>query len=214
MTRTILDRMFKWKRPKVILGTEPLNGFDNQELLRGHTYLVKEPKPKCSFQMFASLIKGKCFECEHSEAFHCESIGCEECTLPCPCKNCKRTRAQGLCFTMYSPRDVRFKYTLQITPIFWISNSGANNISPTDLEMMANVMSTFLKKSKNPVLLLDGVEYLIAINGFDSMLKFLHDIQEWVILHRARFILPISPMALEAKELAIIERHMQVILTE
>ena len=113
MTRKFLERISKWKRPKVIPGTEPLDGLEQHELLRGHTYLVKELKPKCSFQMFASLVKSKCSECEHSEAFPCESIGCEECTLPCPCKNCKRTRAQGLCFTMYSPGDVRFKYTLQ-----------------------------------------------------------------------------------------------------
>ena len=72
-------------------------------------------------------------------------------------------------------------------------------------------MNTFLKKSETPVVLLDGTEYLIVANGFNPVLKFLHDVREWAVVYKAIFVLPISPAALDERELAIIERHMNVI---
>ncbi|TRZ67788.1 MAG: DUF835 domain-containing protein [Methanothrix sp.] len=203
----ILSRLIQ-KKPEVIPATEPLNSVDYHELNRGNCYLVKEPKPKLSFEVFAATIKGKCPDCDHPEAFPCESIGCEECTLACPCKACRHTRAQGLCITMRSPETIRDEYFLQTTPIFWISKHGADSICPTCLEMAANMIYGFLKRSKNPVVLLDGLEYLIVANGFASTLKFLRDVQEWVVLQEAIFVLPISPVAIEKRALALIERDM------
>ncbi len=200
-----------WRRREITPATEPANNIASRELDRGANYLVKEPKAELSLEIFASLVKGRCMECDHSEAFPCESIGCKDCTLPCTCKACKHIRAQGLCFTMRSPEDIRMRHALQTTPIFWISNHGPEGISPTSLEMMADIINRFLKKSRNPVVLLDGVEYILFANGFSHVLKFLQDIQEWVILNNAILILPINPAAVEEKELALIERNMKCI---
>jgi hypothetical protein len=41
-----------------------------------------------------------------------------------------------------------------------------------------------------------------------SNLKILHDIREWVILHEAVFILPVSPAALDERELVLIDMIM------
>ncbi len=119
-----------------------------------------------------------------------------------------QSRAQGLCFTINSPDEIRQKYLLQTSPIFWISRHGSDSINPANLEIMAGTIYDFLKKSKNPIVLLDGIEYPITINGFTPVLKFLHDIREWVILHEAVFILPVSPAALDERELALIDRIM------
>jgi len=213
MYPNILNRIRGWNKLDVKPGTEPLNGVEVHKLERGHSYLVKEPKPRFSFEIFTSLIKSKCPQCDHPGAFPCESIGCEQCSLNCPCKDCNYTRAQGLCFTMYSPKEVRQRYTLQTTPIFWISSCGSEHIEPADLGMMANIIRVFFKESKNPVVMLDGIEYLTVINGLTSILKFLHDIQEWVIEYNTIFVLPISPLAFEKKELALIERNMDEIHT-
>jgi hypothetical protein len=199
------------KKPEVIPSTEPVNHTTCCDLVRGANYLVKEERPEASFEIFVSFVKSRCPECDHPEAFPCESIGCEACTFPCTCKECSKIRPQGLCFTMRSPEEIRQKYVLQTTPIFWISNHGQESISPTSLEMIADMISRFLKRSKNPVILLDGIEYLVIANGFIPVLKFLRDIQEWMILNKAIFIMPVNPAALEKKELALIERNMKEI---
>jgi hypothetical protein len=211
--RKILSRFID-RFPEVTPVTEPLNNVTFHELNRGNCYVVKEQKPDFSFHIFSALVKGRCQECDHPGAFPCESIGCEECTLVCPCKECDHLRAQGLCFTMHSPEMLRDKHLLQTTPIFWISNHGTDIVCPTCIEMMANMIQGFLRKSKNPVILLDGLEYLIVANGFAPTLKFLRDIQEWIILQKAILILPLSPAALDRKELALIERDMQEVTVQ
>ncbi|MDD2835016.1 MAG: DUF835 domain-containing protein [Methanothrix sp.] len=128
--------------------------------------------------------------------------------MPCTCKVCKHSRAQGLCFTMHSPQDIRLRYALQTTPIFWISNHGPHSISPMSLEVIADMAIKFLKQSKNPVILLDGVEHLIFENGSAPVLRLLRDIQELIIMHRAILIVPVNPEAIEKKELALMERNM------
>ncbi len=191
--------------------TEPVNHTACRDLARGSSYLVKEHKAELSFEIFVSLVKGRCINCGYQEAFPCESIGCEGCTLFCNCKGCKHVRAQGLCFTMRSPIEIRLKYALQTTPIFWISNHGHESICPTSLEVIADTINRFLKQSKNPIILLDGIEYLIFANGSASVLRFIRDIEEWAILQNAILVLPINPAALDEKVLALIERNMKEI---
>ena len=194
--------------PAVVPATEPLNSHVSRNLTKGSSYLVKEPKAEFSFELFVSLVKGRCNDCEYLDSFPCESIGCERCELPCTCKVCKHSRAQGLCFTMHSPQDIRLRYALQTTPIFWISNHGPQSINPIALEVIADITTKFLKQSKNPVILLDGIEHLIFENGSAPVLRLLRDIQEWIILQRAILILPVDPAGIEKKELALMERNM------
>jgi hypothetical protein len=193
--------------PAVTPATEPINQHVRCDLARGSSYLIKETKAEFSFGIFSSLVKGRCLDCSHLDAFPCESIGCERCALPCTCKRCKNSRAQGLCFTMNSPREVRLIYALQTTPIFWISKYGPQCTSPMDLEKIADIIDKFLKQSKNPVVLLDGIEHLILENGTAPVLRLLRDIEEWIILQNAILILPVNPAAVEKKELALIERN-------
>lgn len=192
----------------VVPTTEPLNSHVCRDLTKGSCYLVKEQKAEVGFELFVSLVKGRCNDCDYLDSFPCESIGCERCKLPCPCKVCKHSRAQGLCFTMHSPQDIRLRYALQTTPIFWISNHGPQSISPMGLEVIADIATKFLKQSKNPVILLDAVEHLIFENGSAPVLRLLRDIQELIIMQRAILIVPVNPEAIEKKELALMERNM------
>ncbi len=192
----------------VVPTTEPLNSHVCRDLTKGSSYLVKEQKAEVGFELFVSLVKGRCKDCDYLDSFPCESIGCEKCKLPCTCKVCKHSRAQGLCFTMHSPQDIRLRYALQTTPIFWISNHGTQSISPMGLEVIADIVIKFLKQSKNPVILLDGIEHLIFENGSAPVLRLLRDIQELIIMQRAILIVPVNPEAIEKKELALMERNM------
>lgn len=207
MIKDILNRLKI--RPAVIPATEPLNSRACRDLAKGSSYLVKEPKAEFSFDLFVSLVKGRCSDCEYLDSFPCESIGCERCEIACSCKGCNHCRAQGLCFTMHSPQEIRLRYALQTTPIFWISNHGSQSINPIDLEVIADIITKFLKQSRNPVVLLDGIEHLIFENGSAPVLRLLRDIEEWIILQKAILILPVNPIAVELKELALIERNME-----
>jgi len=77
------------------------------------------------------------------------------------------------------------------------------------LEVIADIVIKFLKQSKNPVILLDGIEHLIFENGSPPVLRLLRDIQELIIMQRAILIVPVNPEAIEKKELALMERNMR-----
>lgn len=186
--------------------TEPIAKFDGVKLERGKSYVVKETRSDSAYHIFVSIIRSACAECGHPETFPCESIGCEICTMSCSCKKCIYSRAQGVCFTTRSPIEIREKYLIQTTPIFWISKHGNEAVNPADLEIMAGRINDFFKRSKNPVVMLDGIEYLVITNGFIQVLKFLHDIREMVILKKAIFILPLCPATLDDRENAFIQK--------
>lgn len=77
--------------------------------------------------------------------------------------------------------------------------------------VLANIISQFLKKSGNPVILLDGLEYLITTNGFSLTLRFLHDLWEMIALNKGILIMPLSEDTLEKKEVALLERYSEEI---
>jgi len=210
MIRDILNKLkirSAGVRTAVVPATEPMNRGVCRDLAKGSSYLIKEARAEKGFSLFASLVKGRCSNCDSLDSFPCESIGCERCQISCSCKGCKHSRAQGLCFTMHSPQEIRLAHALQTTPIFWISNNGPQSINSADLEAIADIIAKFLNQSSNAVILLDGIEHLIFENGPAPVLRLLRDVEEWVVLQKAILILPINPEAMEKKELALIERN-------
>ena len=73
------------------------------------------------------------------------------------------------------------------------------------------VMVEFLQKGDNSILLLDGLDYLISENQLDKVLKMIYGVHDAVVLSGAKFIVPIDPRAMDAKDLAFIEKEFVVI---
>jgi hypothetical protein len=124
-----------------------------------------------------------------------------------------RYGSPGLCISTSHPADVKKEHELAgRATVLWLSKVGQDySTSPSNLGILRDRISTFVSRNENAVVLLDGLEYLISMNGFDLALKFLHDVREVVILNRSRLIIPISPATLEAQQLAMLERHIEPI---
>lgn len=183
-------------------------------LLHRYVYLVEEQKPDYSFAMFTDILKGRCFDCENDESFPCESLECSTCGLPCPCKQCKRyrSRPQGIIVTRRFPKDVRSKYFIQTTPILWLSTvAGKDNMDPSKLSLLSDYIISFMEKSHNAVVLIDGIEYLVTSNDFSRTLKAIDRWTETAMSTNTRLILSVDKRSFEAKELAILERNREVV---
>jgi len=76
----------------------------------------------------------------------------------------------GLILSTMKPQDIREKYGLIKTPIVWISDEAfEDGVSPTNLKRLATVIINFMKQIENAVILLDGIDSLILINGYDNV---------------------------------------------
>lgn len=122
----------------------------------------------------------------------------------------------GLCITRMPPEDVRQKYNLVKTPIIWLSRTVDKKmcIDPAMTAELSMTIRNFLEESKNGVILLDGIEYLIVHNNFAKVLKVLHDLNEAVAINHAVLIMPFDSRTLNEKEYALLVRDMNMLPIE
>ncbi len=183
-------------------------------LLHRRVYLVEEPKPVFSMRLFSDILKGRCYDCDDDESFMCESLACSACSLPCPCKKCTkyRSRTQGLIVTRQRPKEIRSRYFIQTTPIIWLSSvSGKDNMDPAKLSLLTDFLIISMEKSQNGVVLVDGIEYLTTSNDFQRVLRAVDRWTETAMTSSTRLIITLDPGAFEQKELAMFERHKEVL---
>lgn len=184
------------------------------KLLHRHVYIVEEEKPDFSFKMFADILKGRCFDCENDDSFSCESLECATCRLPCPCRTCTkyRSRAQGLIVTRQFPNAVRSRYFIQTTPILWLSTvAGKDNMDPAKISLLTDYLVSFMEKSQNGVVLVDGIEYLVTSNDFPKVIKTIDRWTETAMTSACRLVITVDPRAFSGRELALLEKHRHVV---
>lgn len=184
------------------------------ELLHRRVYLIEEEKPDLAFEMFVDILRGRCFDCENDESFPCESLDCDSCGLPCPCRECTKyaSRAQGLVVTRQYPNDLRSGLYLQTTPIIWLSSvAGKDNLDPAKLSLLTDMLVNFMERSHNGVVLVDGVEYLVTSNDFSRMLKAVERWTEIAMTSSTKLIISVDPRAFDGKDMAMLEKNKEII---
>ncbi len=82
--------------------------------------------------------------------------------------------AFGLVATTTHPQQIKEKYHFTTTPIIWISDEAIEiGVKPDDIKRMSILLMNFMKKIGNAIVLLDGMDELITINGFEKI--------QWII---------------------------------
>ncbi len=61
------------------------------------------------------------------------------------------------------------------------------------------------------ILLIDGLDYLISNNSFDSVLRFLRRLIDEVSESEAIFLMSLTPETIDEQGLKILEREMEII---
>ena len=69
----------------------------------------------------------------------------------------------------------------------------------------------FISAGQNPVVLLDGFEYLVSHNDFQSVLALIHDLNENVSIRESILLIPLDPKALNEREFALLRREVELI---
>lgn len=118
---------------------------------------------------------------------------------------------EGLCITRDFPERVRKKYGLEKTPMIWLSTTEKPyTINPNKLSELFYRIETFLNESKQGIILLSGLEYLITQNNYLSVLKFVQLLDEQVAINDGILIVPLTPKALKEQDLSLIESELNV----
>jgi PAS domain S-box-containing protein len=123
--------------------------------------------------------------------------------------------SEGLCVTREHPSKIRKRLGLEKTPIVWLTGEASpNEHTIGSLQDLSITLGDFLQKAEHPILLLDGFEYLITNNTFESFLKFLQIIRDRVQSHNAIVLAPLMEKAFESRTLGLIERETTILETK
>lgn len=148
-------------------------------LLPGTTYVIEEEKPAKSMMLFSELV----------------SHGME-----------------GLCISRYNPETLLERYNIPPETVIWLtqkSEPGYRTVDPTNFPRLSSMISDFLTRASYPVILLEGLGYLITQSNYETVLRFIQSQRDEIALKDAIELVHIDPLSLDTKELHRLESEME-----
>ena len=76
------------------------------------------------------------------------------------------------------------------------------------------MISDFLSKAEEPLILLEGLGYLITQSNYESVLRFVQSQRDEVSVKKGILVIHIDPLALDTKERHRLESEMEVLKVE
>jgi len=116
----------------------------------------------------------------------------------------------ALCLSTRPKEKLGKEYDLGEAEIYWVTtmSTGDYTLDPKrlDFEVM-RVISQFMKENKGGIVLIDGVEYLIAENGFEVTSAFLKKVSDMASVNNITFLVPMNPSVVEKEKLSALRRE-------
>lgn len=124
--------------------------------------------------------------------------------------------SRGLCISREYPEKLRKTFHLDGAQLVWLSYEGEKGHArePTNIPLIYNEIKNFLELGEGAIFLVSGLEYLVSQNNFNKILKFVQLLSEAAAVSGSIFLLPISPGALEGREVKMLEREFRDIRTD
>jgi hypothetical protein len=140
-------------------------------LIPGTTYIIAEEKPQKSLELFSELVR-------HS--------------------------MDGLCMSRYNPSILNERYNVPTDTVIWLtqkSEPGYKTVDPTNFPRLSSMISDFLARANYPIILLEGMGYLITQSNYETVLRFVQSQRDEIALKNAIMLVHIDPLSLDTKEL-------------
>ena len=115
--------------------------------------------------------------------------------------------ATGMLVVREHPNRLRHINDFQAEKILWLTRrTGVDHIDPTELSLLNLKITKFVEGRKKAVVMIEGIEYMITQNDFESVLRFVNHLHDFVLTHDCAVILVIDSRVLSTRELALLER--------
>jgi len=140
-------------------------------LIPGTTYIISEEKPQKSLELYSELVK-------HG--------------------------MDGLCLSRYNPSTLAERYNVPAQSVIWLtqkSEPGYRTVDPSNFPRLSSMISDFLETARYPLILLEGMGYLITQSNYETVLRFVQSQRDEIALKGAIMLVHIDPLSLDTKEL-------------
>lgn len=116
---------------------------------------------------------------------------------------------KGLCITRTDPADLKNQYNLNVSVVWLIKQKNKDFLTGTSVNILKTKVKNFIKANKKAIILLDRLDYLISIHGFNNVLQFIYSVNDEVLVNDAILLLNINPLTLSQQELALLEQELR-----
>jgi hypothetical protein len=122
------------------------------------------------------------------------------------------TGSVGVVISHIHPDILREKFRLQDTPAIWLAKQpGEKHIDPTNLGILQTSIADFLHQHEGAAVLIDGVDYLLANNSLEGVLKMLYYLDDEVVVTKGLLMITLDPDVMSKKGLAMFVHDFQVV---
>ena len=120
--------------------------------------------------------------------------------------------AKGMLVAREHPNRLKQMHQFEAAKILWLTRRvGIDHIDPTELSLLSLEISKFVESTPKYVVLLEGLEYIITQNDFESVLRFVNHLHDFVLAHDSAVVIVIDPRVLSTRELALLERSARIV---
>ncbi len=113
----------------------------------------------------------------------------------------------GLCITRRSTSQIVSAYDLDGVEYRNLECEGQTDaINPDDLDKIVDVIEAFAAGNENPAFLIDGLDFLIAINSVDEVAEFLKSVSDTLEGHGGSLMVSLNLDTLDSKDSTRIAR--------
>ena len=120
----------------------------------------------------------------------------------------------GFCISRIHPDKVRTRFESGPIRVGWLAEvPGDDHFSANAMASLAKTIQQFIQEhGSSGLVLIDGLEYVILHNGFQpTLLTFVEHLNEFTMGTQAIILIAFRPQTLEPRELALLERNLQVL---
>ena len=149
------------------------------------------------------LSSGDCFICESHERFFKAYV------------DLTKYGVSGLCIIRDDPKRIVTEYGINTEEVKLLSSKPIENFQTLpDLQAISLAISEILKKNASCVVLLDGLEYLIARFGFESVYRLIQEKRFDFLENEALLLMPINLGTLGEREKALLASETKILLSK
>ena len=118
---------------------------------------------------------------------------------------------KGLCITRIPPQKLKETIDFEGVKTYWLSSRPDKSCIPPSLTKLSHEITQYVGFHPNSVVILDGLEYLISHLEFNKVLRYINELIDTMAVHKSILLLPINPLTIDPKQLALLERNMNTI---
>jgi hypothetical protein len=149
-----------------------------EEFTPGLSYLVEEKRPDKLFQIYKKALD---------------------------------KGSHGMAISRTNPKILGKKYNLKEKESIWLTgkeiHGDMRSVLPI-LEFIMSIIEEFMEENNEGVVILDGLEYLLTNNKFNSVLRFLRQLVDNISQTECILLVSLSPDALDQTEVTLLEKDL------